>query len=92
MLRCRNSARWLALAWVAFHVIVGALHSVQQFAIHCLFCAVIAWFLFRPEARRYFRVPVSQIGAVTARIRDNARVNAWRWSSYRPDWLQAIAV
>ncbi len=55
MLRRQNWARWLALAWIAFHVVVGALHSVQQFAIHCLFCAVIAYFLFRPEATRYFR-------------------------------------
>ncbi len=55
MLRGHNWGRWLALAWIAFHVIVGALHSFQQFGIHCLFCAVIAFFLFRPEATRYFR-------------------------------------
>jgi len=55
MLRGQDWARWLALAWIAFHVVVGALHSVQQFAIHALFCAVIAWFLFRPEATRFFR-------------------------------------
>lgn len=55
MLRGQNWARWLALAWIAFHVIVGALHSVQQFSIHALFCAVIAFFLFRPQATRYFR-------------------------------------
>jgi len=28
-------------------------HTLPQFAIHCLFCAVIAWFLFRPEVSRY---------------------------------------
>lgn len=55
MLRGHNWARWLALAWIAFHVIIGALHSFQQFAIHCLFCAVIAWLLFRSDATRYFR-------------------------------------
>ena len=55
MLRGHNWARWLALAWIAFHVIIGALHSLPQFAIHCLFCAVIAFFLFRPDAARYFR-------------------------------------
>ena len=54
MLRGHNWARWLALAWIAFHVIIGALHSLPQFAIHCLFCAVIAFFLFRPDAARYF--------------------------------------
>jgi len=55
MFRGHNWARWLALAWIAFHVIIGALHSLQQFAIHCLFCAVIAFFLFRHDAARYFR-------------------------------------
>jgi hypothetical protein len=55
MLRGQNWARWVAVAWIAFHVIIGALHSLQQFAIHCLFCAVIAFFLFRPDATRYFR-------------------------------------
>lgn len=55
MLRGHNWARWLALAWIAFHVILSAFHAFPEFAIHCLFCAVIAWVLFRPEAARYFR-------------------------------------
>jgi hypothetical protein len=55
MLRGHNWARWLALAWIAFHVIVSAFHTFREFAIHCVFCAVINWFLFRPRAVRYFR-------------------------------------
>jgi hypothetical protein len=55
LLRGHNWARWVALAWIAFHVVVSAFHTFPEFAIHCLFCAVIAWFLFRPEAARYFR-------------------------------------
>ncbi len=55
MLRGRDWARWIALAWIAFHVVLSAFHAVPEFAIHCLFCAVIAWLLFRPEATRYFR-------------------------------------
>ena len=55
MVRGHNWARWVALAWMVFHVILSALHTFREFAIHCLFCAVIAWVLFRPEARRYFR-------------------------------------
>lgn len=55
MLRGRNWARWLALAWMAFHVILSAFHALPEFAIHCLFYAVIAWILFRPDAARYFR-------------------------------------
>lgn len=57
MLRGHNWARWLAFAWIAFHVILSAFHSFQEFAVHGLFCAAIAWFLFRPDASRYFRGP-----------------------------------
>jgi hypothetical protein len=55
MLRGHNWARWLALAWIVFHVILSAFHSFRELAIHALFCAVIAWILFRPQAARYFR-------------------------------------
>ena len=55
MLRGHNWARWLALAWMALHVIVSAFHSLPECAIHGLFCAIIAWLLFRPPAARYFR-------------------------------------
>ena len=55
MLRGHNWARWLALAWIAFHVSISAVHALPQFAIHCLLFAVIAWCLFRPEVARHFR-------------------------------------
>ncbi len=37
MLRGSNWARWLALAWIAFHVFLSFLHSWQQVLVHCLF-------------------------------------------------------
>jgi hypothetical protein len=55
LLRGKNWARWLALAWIAFHVILSAFHPFRELAIHGLFFAVIVWLLFRPEAARYFR-------------------------------------
>jgi len=55
MLRGADWARWLALAWMAFHVAVGFLHSVAQGAIHAVMLVAIAYILFRPEARGYFR-------------------------------------
>jgi hypothetical protein len=57
MLRGQNWARWLALTWIAFHVILSAFHAFPEFVVHALFCAAIAWFLFRPDASRYFRGP-----------------------------------
>ena len=55
LIRGYNWARWLALVWIAFHVVLSAFHAIPELAIHAVFCAVIAWILFRPEAARYFR-------------------------------------
>jgi glucose uptake protein GlcU len=55
MLREHNWARWLALAWIGFHAILSAFHTLPELAIHCLFFAVIAWCLVRPDATRCFR-------------------------------------
>ena len=56
MLKGDNWARWLAIAWIAFHVIISALHSVPQAVIHTVLLAAFAYLLFRPEARAYFRM------------------------------------
>jgi predicted cobalt transporter CbtA len=55
MLRGNNWARWLALAWIAFHVVVSFFHSLQEVVVHSLLFLLIAYFLFRPEAGAYFR-------------------------------------
>ena len=57
ILRGHDWARWVALAWMGFHVVVSAFHAWPQLAIHVLFLVVIAWFLCRPDAARYFRPP-----------------------------------
>lgn len=55
MLRGQNWARWIALAWIVSHVVLSAFHALREFAVHCIFCIVIVWILFRPAAARYFR-------------------------------------
>jgi hypothetical protein len=55
LLRGRNWARWLALAWMGFHVILTAFVPLVPFLMHCVFLAAIAWILLRPPARQYFR-------------------------------------
>lgn len=54
LLRGQNWSRWLALAWMGFHVAISV-YEPRQLAIHSLLLAVIAWILFRPSAARYFR-------------------------------------
>lgn len=54
LLRGCNWARWLALAWMGFHVAIS-FPALRPVIIHSLLFGVIAWFLFRPDAARYFR-------------------------------------
>jgi hypothetical protein len=54
MLRGRNWARWLALAWMAAHVVISALHMMHGLVIHSVVFVLIAYLLFRREAREYF--------------------------------------
>lgn len=61
MLRGQNWARWIALAWIAFHVALSAFHPWTELAAHSAFCAIIAWILFRAEGSRYFRGTGSEV-------------------------------
>ncbi|HTV82049.1 MAG TPA: hypothetical protein VME18_05320 [Acidobacteriaceae bacterium] len=49
-----NWARWLALAWIAFHVAIS-IHDPRRLAIHSAFLILFAWILFRRAARLWFR-------------------------------------
>jgi hypothetical protein len=53
MLRGHNWARWLAAAWMAFHVAIS-FPVLRQIAVHSLFLAVIVWLLFQSRAALYF--------------------------------------
>jgi hypothetical protein len=61
MLLGSNWARWLALAWLAFHVVISALNSWQQTVMHTLLFALIAWLLLRPEAAGWFAPHENQV-------------------------------
>lgn len=50
-----NWARWLALAWILFHVAISLADPVGKLAAHVIFCILIAWALFRPASGQWFR-------------------------------------
>src|SRR5262249_39079375 len=54
LLRGSNWARWLLLAWIAFHVVLSAFHNVFELAMHSLLLVVVAYCLFRPRTSAYF--------------------------------------
>jgi hypothetical protein len=55
VLRGHNWARWLAIAWIAFHVAVSAFHALRELAVHSLLLVAITYLLFRSTSTRYFR-------------------------------------
>jgi hypothetical protein len=54
MLRGHNWARWLLVAWIVFHIVIGALHGWLQLLVHVVIFSVILFFLFRRSASEYF--------------------------------------
>ncbi|MFL6350516.1 MAG: hypothetical protein ACJ74Z_01515 [Bryobacteraceae bacterium] len=55
ILRGSNWARWAAIAWMGFHVVLSVFHSWLELAVHSLLFLAIAYFLFRLRAMQYFR-------------------------------------
>lgn len=55
ILRQANWARWLATAWMAFHVVLSAFHSRRELIMHSFLLLVFTYLLFRPQATKYFR-------------------------------------
>ena len=50
-----NWARWLLVAWLAFHVVVSGFHSLSEMAAHAVLLIVVAYFLFTPPDSKYFQ-------------------------------------
>ena len=47
-------ARWLLVAWMAFHIVVGALHGLGPLLTHVAIFSVILYFIFRRRSSAYF--------------------------------------
>ena len=55
LLMGHNWARWLMLAWLAFHVVVSALHSLSEFMPHVVLLLIIGYVLLGPPTSKYFQ-------------------------------------
>jgi hypothetical protein len=59
LLRGQNWARWVAVAWAAFHIVISVLNGMHGVVVHSVLLVVIAWLLFRRQSAEYFgRGPV----------------------------------
>jgi len=54
MLRCKNWARWLAISWSIFQVLVNAVRSPGGIIIQGAFVFLVYLFLFGKEANEWF--------------------------------------
>ena len=54
LLRGRNWARWLAVAWIAFHVGLSAFGSLREATMHAVLAVLIVWMLFRADSAPWF--------------------------------------
>jgi hypothetical protein len=54
MLKGYNWARWLLVLWIAFHIVISALHSALFLLMHVVIFSVILYFVFRRQSSAYF--------------------------------------
>jgi hypothetical protein len=55
MIRGQNWARWLAIAWMGFHVALTVFLPFHGLVVHVLIFAGITYLLLRSDAAEYFR-------------------------------------
>jgi hypothetical protein len=60
LIRGHSWARWLVLAWLAFHVAVSALNSISNSLAHLVLSIAVGYFLLVPPTSKFFSsTPVS---------------------------------
>jgi hypothetical protein len=55
LLRGRNWARWLALAWITFHLAVSFYNSMGKVIAHTVILVIFVAILFNPPVNAWFR-------------------------------------
>jgi len=64
MLLGKDWARWLAVVWLAYHVVLSAFHTRFELIFHAVLLVVFAYVLFRPAATGYFQSVQKEITSV----------------------------
>jgi hypothetical protein len=60
LLMGHNWARWLMLAWLAFHAVVSAFHSLSEFMPHVVLLMIVGYVLLGSPSSKYFRSTPSE--------------------------------
>jgi len=60
LLLCKiNWARWIAVAWLLYHVIISSVNSTSEMIAHIVFLIIVSVLLFLPASSRYFEAKAS---------------------------------
>ena len=50
-----NWARWLAITWLVYHILISALNSTSEMIAHIVFLILVSVLLFLPASSIYFQ-------------------------------------
>ena len=51
-----NWARWLAVAWLLYHILLSALHSTTEMITHIVLLIIVSVLLYLPVSTAYFKI------------------------------------
>jgi len=54
VLRGKDWARWLSIAWIACHLVISFFHTKEGIAVHAVVLIAFTVLLFLPASNRYF--------------------------------------
>src|SRR5687768_16171964 len=55
-----NWARWLAIAWLLYHVLLSVLHSTSEMIMHIVILILVSVLLYLPASSGYFKIKTRQ--------------------------------
>lgn len=50
-----NRGRWLAIAWLVYHIVISAFNSTSEMIAHIVILVLVAVLLFLPVSSTYFQ-------------------------------------
>ncbi|RTL60405.1 MAG: hypothetical protein EKK37_06100 [Sphingobacteriales bacterium] len=50
-----NWARWLAIAWLLYHIVISTFHSASEVITHTIFLIIVTVLLYLPVSNIYFK-------------------------------------
>jgi hypothetical protein len=54
-----NWARWLAVAWLLYHILLSALHSTSEMILHIILLIIVVVLLYLPVSNAYFKIKIA---------------------------------